>query len=109
VLSFSNEAKRLPFPESTIEPKWLQSRLAICLADAHPTAAPAKEKTASPLTGKVAAPRAKPFEHTPSSKPISPAAKTLEKRIEALAATLTDDDLYDVQEGSITDFDRAMQ
>ena len=135
VLNFSTEAKRLPFAESVIDPKWLQSRIAFALANARPgpIAAPvaAPPKAATPLASKptvsAAVVRANPFAAPKSAapasstadapaelaaaphRPVSASAQTQEERLEEMLSTFDDDDLYEVNEGSMTDFDRAMK
>ena len=43
------------------------------------------------------------------NRPVSASAQTQEERLEEMLATFDDDDLYEVNEGSMTDFDRAMK
>ena len=134
VLNFSFEAKRLPFAESVVDPKWIQSRIAFALSGAksatapdRPPAAAAAAPAAPKPAGQPAAlranpvaptTRAAPVPFTPESslaaaaaitRPVSASAQTQEERLEEMLATFDDDDLYEVNEGSMTDFDRAMK
>ncbi len=120
VLSFSCEAKRLPFAESVIEPRWLKERMSSFLAGVTltPSSATSKKTSPSPAAAKPK-PGTSPSVPTPTDngKPtpalsdtkasIAPAI-TLNEKMKALLDSLDDDDLYEVKEASMTDFDRAM-
>ena len=120
VLSFSSEAKRLPFAESVIEPRWLKERMTSFLANVNKTAsttagkktalppAATKAKSGPPHTTPTVAENAKPTPTTSDKKASSAPAITLDEKMKALLDTLDDDDLYEVKEASMTDFDRAM-
>jgi hypothetical protein len=104
-LSFSSEAKRLPFAESIIEPQWLKSRMALCLGKPGKGAAPAAK--AAPVTSLRIVPPAGTT--APNGKPVSDCAKVQEEKLISLLATLDDDDLYEVNEGTMSDFNCAAQ
>ncbi len=117
VLNFSTEAKRLPFPESVVEPKWLKARVSALLAGAgnSATSIPVQPTSPQPIAPPALA-TASPAAVSPKStrqplgqKPVSAPASIQEQQMKALLASLTDDDLYEVREASMTDFDRALQ
>jgi hypothetical protein len=105
-LNFSSEAKRLPFAESIIEPKWLKSRMALCLGKPGRGASPAGNKAAPVTSLRIVPP---PNASVPNGKPVSESAKIQEAKLKSLLESLDDDDLYEVNEGSMSDFDRAVQ
>ena len=114
LLHFSAEAKRLPFAEALIQAPWLRSRLATLLAGAQHPAIVAKPRPA-PAPATIVAAQPNPTDAVPAmpslqpgSKPVSASARVQEKKLEALLATLTDEDMYEVNETSMTDFDRAL-
>ena len=117
VLNFNTEAKRLALAESVIEPKWLKIRMNALLASASKASSSVAAQAASPIKATPASPapaqaasvqatRAAPL--APGQKPVSARASTQEKKMKELLASLTDDDLYEVKEASMTDFDRAL-
>jgi cell division septation protein DedD len=120
VLSFSSEAKRLPFAESVIEPRWLKERMTSFLANVNKTASPAAGKNAAqapaatkakpgpPHPARTVAEKAKLVPTTSDKKASSAPPITLDEKMKALLDSLDDDDLYEVKEASMTDFDRAM-
>jgi hypothetical protein len=116
VLSFNTEAKRLPFAESVIDTQWLKARMTSVLANAGTAAAPVTAQTIAPIQAQpILTPSphpnstaAKPTAHLSGSKPVSAPAKVQEEKMKTLLASLTDDDLYEVKEASMTDFDRAL-
>ena len=115
VLNFNAEAKRLPFAESGIDASRLRSRQAALTAGAHKTAQPAtpfppltKGQSAARQPGQAGAEQATSGPAPAGSKPVSASARVQEKKVEALLASLTDEDMYEVKETSMTDFDRAL-
>jgi hypothetical protein len=104
-LSFSSEAKRLPFAESIIEPRWLKSRLALC--PGKPGKGAATTARAAPVTSLRIVPP--PTTPAPNGKPVSDCARVQEEKLKSLLATLDDDDLYEVNEGTMSDFNCAAQ
>lgn len=156
LLSFGTEARRLPFSESVVEPKWLQAHIAQFMAPSQTPAGvtagkaaparavaakaapavvpapqrsvPAPKQTASPVTTTtrggivtrrigvppVARPGVAPASlatAVPAATPVPAATapvKSKEEQIESLLGSFDDDGVYEVNEGSMTDFDRAM-
>ena len=108
-LSFSSEATRLPFSESIIESKWLKSRMALCLGHSIRSAAPAGAKSrqvAALATSLFIVPP--PNTQVPNGKPVSESAQVQEEKLKSLMASFDDDELFEVNEGSMSDFDRAV-
>ena len=117
VLSFNQEAKRLPFAENVVNSKWVRARIPVWqegrpgLATTAASAAGGPASTFPPSTLRPAKPLPeilRPNANVIGSAPISLPAKEQEQRLEKLMESMGDDEEYEVMEASMTDFDQAL-
>ncbi len=153
VLSFSNEARKLPMAETAVDGKWIRARIPVWMAgvstrpaaprpsgvaslppsapvSSRPPVSPTAYGNTTPL--RPAAPSAVRVATNVSASslasvsaaaalaktqsvrhqappPVSPSADEQSARLETLLASMDDDVTYEVQEASMTDFDRALE
>lgn len=157
VLSFSNEARKLPMAEAAVDGKWIKARIPVWMAGVtqkpsaprsggHSSSAPptspissrpgvsptaygnttplrpatpgsvrvatnvssATVASVSAAAAAAALAKSQPSRHQ-APPPVSPSADEQSARLETLLAAMDDDVHYEVQEASMTDFDRALE
>lgn len=155
VLSFSNEARKLPMAEAAVDGKWIKARIPVWMAgvpnkpaalragsSSVPASTPASSRppvsptaygnttplrpaapgavrvstnvSAPTIASVTAAAAAAALAKSQNGRhqgppPISGSADEQSARLETLLAAMDDDKHYEVQEASMTDFDRALE
>lgn len=159
VLSFSNEARKLPMAEAAVDGKWIRARIPVWMAGVNtkpgvvrsgtssvPASTPASSRphvsptaygnttplrpaapgavrvatnvssasvasvsAAAAATAAAAALAKSQASRHQAPPPVSGSADEQSARLETLLASMDDDQHYEVQEASMTDFDRALE